>query len=314
MRQDGAVQIDRVSWISPRVMGILSRSRVIFKQYAQFNISLVSGGLAYYVMLALAPMAIAIGAVAGVFLEPQQIQDAWNQLSADSPNSLKALDPAVSALVQLARNSSAGSVTIATISSALLAIYVSQKVVYGVHSVEDQIFVRARNRPSMVLRGWSALVALFAILGTVALLLAVTLVPEFLRELGIGAWFQDFVSTFQWLLPVALVYLSVWVVMAGAAKGVCRITWRSPGVIVATIWIIGSIAIFGLYANLSSTVGSALVIFGAPIAILIWTFLVFLGFFIGSLVESQWTYVIYGHGPSNDQELTSLKTTEVGQQ
>jgi uncharacterized BrkB/YihY/UPF0761 family membrane protein len=29
------------------------------------------------------------------------------------------------------------------------------------------------------------------------------------------------------------------------------------------------------------------VVFGAPIAILIWTFLVFMGFFIGSLVQAQ---------------------------
>lgn len=310
MRQDGAVRIETPRWVSGKFAGILGRSKSLVAQYAELNISLVSGGLAYYVMLALAPMAIATGALAGVFIEPQQIQDAWSQLSADSPSSLKALDPAVSALVQLAQNSSAGSVTIATVSSAILAIYVAQKVVYGVHSVEDQIFVRQRSRTSLVMRGWSSLVALITIFATVALLVVVTLVPPFLKALGIGVWFRDLVSTFQWIVPIALVYFFVWFVLAGAAKGIRRITWRSPGLIVATLWIIGSIAVFGLYANLSSTVGSALVIFGAPIAILIWTFLVFLGFFLGSLIESQWEHIVGG----KEESVPSEKTNEADQQ
>jgi membrane protein len=259
----------------------------IAQRYGSLNISLVSGGMAYYVMLALAPMAIAIGAIAGLFVDPQRVMRAWAALSADNSDSIRVFDPAVSALTDLAAKSSTGAVTIATVSSLILAIYVAQKVVYGVRNVEDQIFSRNRISLGLVMRGWSALIALLGIVTIVGSLLFLTIVPQFLQELGVATTVRSVLGYTQWLLPIVFVYLFVWIILARAARGTGKITWRSPGLVIATVWIVASVGVFGLYANLSSTVGSALVVFGAPIAILIWTFLVFMGFFIGSLVQAQ---------------------------
>ena len=74
----------------------------IAQRYGSLNISLVSGGMAYYVMLALAPMAIAIGAIAGLFVDQQRVMRAWAALSADNSDSIRVFDPAVSALTDLA--------------------------------------------------------------------------------------------------------------------------------------------------------------------------------------------------------------------
>lgn len=261
--------------------------RPITQRYGTLNISLISGGMAYYVMLALAPMAIAIGAVAGLFVDSQSFARAWTELRVDESNALQVFDPAVSALTELAAKSSTGAVTIATISSLILAIYVSQKVVYGVRNVEDQIFQREKVAQGLVLRGWSALIALLGIVSIVGLLILLTLVPQFLQALGVAATVRSTLGYFQWLVPIIFVYLLVWLILARVTRGSGRITWRSPGLLIATIWIVGSVGVFGLYAHLSSTVGSALVVFGAPIAILIWTFLVFIGFFIGSMVQAR---------------------------
>jgi membrane protein len=251
------------------------------------NISLISGGMAYYVMLALAPMAIAIGAISGLFVNTESVTKLWNDISADESDSLQVFDPAVSALTELAAKSSTGAVTIATISSVILAIYVSQKVVYGFRNVEDQIFQRQKISQGLVLRGWSALVALLGIVSIVGLLILLTLVPQFLQDFGVAGTVRSIVGYTQWLLPIIGVYLLVWLILARVARGSGKISWRSPGLVIATVWIVGSVGVFGLYAHLSSTIGAALVVFGAPIAILIWTFLVFIGFFIGSLVQAQ---------------------------
>ena len=257
------------------------------KRYGSLNISLVSGGMSYYIMLALAPMAIAIGAIAGLFVDSQSVTRAWASLSADNSDSLQVFDPAVAALTDLATKASTGAVTVATISSVVLAIYVAQKVVYGVRNVEDQIFQRPKVSQGLVARGWSALVALLGIVSIVGLLLLLTLVPQFLQNLGVAATVRSVLGYSQWVFPVVFVYLFVWLVLGRVARGSGKIGWRSPGLLIATLWIVGSVAVFGVYASLSSTVGSALVVFGAPIAILIWTFLVFMGFFIGSLVQAQ---------------------------
>jgi len=287
--------------IQKRLGPVLDFISPIIRRYGLLNISLVSGGMAYYVMLALAPMAIAIGAIVGLFVNEQKVADAWDSLVARNSETLQVFDPAVSALTDLAAKSSTGAVTITTISSAVLAIYVSQKVVYGVGNVEDQIFRRENVSQSIVMRAWSALAALLGIVSIVALLLALTILPTVLADLGVVSAVRTVLSYTQWMLPIAFVYFLVWLVLAKVARGSGRITWRSPGLVISTVWILGSVGVFGLYASLSATVGSALVVFGAPIAILIWTFLVFMGFFLGSLVQAQ----IYAAGSD-----TNSKTTE----
>lgn len=276
---------DRIR-IPPALKPLVNFVSSVTSEYSRLNVSLVSGGISYFVMLALAPMAIAIGGIAGMFIDSADVAAGWKRISDQSPDTLSALTPAINALVSLAEKSSSGSVTIASVSSALIAIYVSQKVVYGVGQVQDDIFHGTSAKRGIVARGWSAIVALIGILTVVALLLALSFVPPVLRDLGVEGGLIDFLSSFPWLFPVVGVYFSVWLLIRHYARDVHKVGGHSPGVIFATLWIIGSIGVFGLYANLSSTVGSALVVFGAPIAILIWTYLVFIGFFIGSVITS----------------------------
>lgn len=275
-----------------RLMALIAEFSPLMKRYGELNISLVAGGMAYYVMLALAPTAIAIGALVGLFVEPGTLNQAWAELSPRGSTSLTIVDPVAQGLTELATKSSASAVTITTITSAILAIYVSQKVVYGVHNVEDRIFHRSGSKQGLIARGWSALIAFIAIIVIVALLLGLTIIPKFLVDIGVDGVFAEFTSSWifrliQWMTPVVFVYLLVWLVMARVSRGSGKVTWYSLGVIFATVWIVGSVAVFGLYASLSNTVGSALVVFGAPIAVLIWTYLVFLGFFLGSLIQSE---------------------------
>lgn len=275
-----------------RLKAISAEFSPLMKRYSELNISLVAGGMAYYVMLALAPTAIAVGALVGLFVDPGTITQAWAELSPRGSSSFAVLDPVAQGLTDLATKSSASAVTITTISSAILAIYVSQKVVYGVHNVEDQIFHRSSTTQGLIARGWSALIAFIVIIVTVALLLGLTILPRFLVDIGVDGVVAEFTNSWifriiQWLTPFVFVYLFVWLIMARVSRGRGKVTWYSPGVVFATLWIVGSVAVFGLYANLSNTVGSALVVFGAPIAVLIWTYLVFLGFFLGSLVQAE---------------------------
>jgi len=287
MREDMRVSPTPFVAIQKRLQPLTDFFTPILKRYGSLNISLISGGMAYYVMLALAPMAIAIGALGGIFVDPNRLTQLWSEVSVDNPTIFKVFDPAVSSLIQLAEKSSAGAVTITTITSLILAVYVSQKVVYGMRSVEDQIFHQKEVVQGLIARAWSALVALISILLIVGLLLALTAIPPMLSQLGVENLLSTSLQISRWILPTIFVYLLVWWVMARMSRGVGKVTWRSPGLVFATLWIVGSVGVFGLYANLSTTVGSALVVFGAPIAILIWTFLVFMGFFIGSLVQAQ---------------------------
>lgn len=254
-------------------------------RFGTLNISLSSGGLAYYVILALAPIAISVGAIAGLFIDQKQLISGWDSFVSRGPELLSGLDPVVNSLASLAQSATTGSVTITTIVSLVVAVYVSQKVVYGILQVQGHIFNSDRTPPGLLSRVRSAVIALTVIIAIVASLLAVTFVPMFLSSLNVESTFLELLDTLGWLTPAIFVYLLVWFVMRHTTGSTGVVTWRSPGLIVSTVLIILSIGVFGIYADQSSTVGSALIVFGAPIAVLIWTYLVFLGFFIGSIVQ-----------------------------
>ncbi len=254
-------------------------------RFGALNISLVSGGLAYYVILALAPIAISVGAIAGLFIDQEQLIAGWDSLVSQGPESLSGLDPAINSLASLAQSATTSSVTITSIISLVLAVYVSQKVVYGILQVQDHIFNSERTTPGLFVRVRSAVIALVVIIVIVALLLAVTFVPVILSSLNVETTFLGLLDTLGWLTPTIFVYLLIWFVMRHTSGSSAVVKWRSPGLLVATALIILSIGAFAIYADQSSTVGSALVVFGAPIAVLIWAYLVFLGFFVGSMVE-----------------------------
>jgi len=264
---------------------VIEFARDFVVRFGALNVSLLSGGLSYYVILALAPIAISVGAIAGLFIDQEQFVAGWDSLVSRGPESLSGLDPVVDSLSSLAQSATTGSATATTIISLFLAVYVSQKVVYGILRIQDHIFNNDRTPSGMLVRIRSAVIALVLIIVIVVSLLAVTFVPVFLTSLKIENTFLAFIDTLGWLTPTIFVYLLIWFVMRHTSGSSGVVTWRSPGLLVATTLIILSIGAFGIYANQSSTVGSALVVFGAPIAVLIWAYFVFLGFFAGSIVE-----------------------------
>jgi len=269
----------------PFVNSAIEFFRAFVVRFGELNVSLLSGGLAYYVILALAPIAISVGAIAGLFVDQEQFVAGWDSLVSQGPKSLSVLDPVVDSLASLAQSATTGAVTVTTVISLFVAVYVSQKVVYGILDIQDRIFNRDRTPSGVLVRVRSAVIALVVIVVIVAVLLAVTFVPVFLSSLNIESTFLGLLDTLGWLTPTIFVYLLIWFVMRHTTGSSGVVTWRSPGLLVATSLIILSIGAFGIYANQSSTVGSALIVFGAPIAVLIWAYLVFLGFFIGSIVE-----------------------------
>lgn len=269
----------------PFVNPAIEFARDFVVRFGALNISLLSGGLSYYVILALAPIALSVGAISGLFLDQEQFVAGWDYLVSRGPESLSGLDPVVDSLSSLAQSATTGSVTATTIISLVLAVYVSQKVVYGILRIQDHIFNNDRTPSGMLVRIRSAVIALVLIIVIVVSLLAVTFVPVFLTSLKIENTFLAFIDALGWLTPTIFVYLLIWFVMRHTSGSSGVVTWRSPGLLVATTLIILSIGAFGIYADQSSTVGSALVVFGAPIAVLIWAYFVFLGFFIGSIVE-----------------------------
>jgi uncharacterized BrkB/YihY/UPF0761 family membrane protein len=278
---------DDVAVLQP-VRPVVEFGRSVMARYSAIGGGLVAAGLSFYVFFSLAPTALAVGALAGAFLTEKQVEDGIQRLFARSPETLEPLQPAVEAIVKLADRGSAGAFTVTTIASILVAAYVASKVVYGLRTSLTRIFGGAERIHGVIARGFSAAVALVGIIVIVAALLVLQLLPRVLEALGFDTFLELVGSrAVNWLVLAIFAFVICAVAISYVPDISPRVKVKSWGVLFATAWMLGSSAVFGLYTSLSNTVGAAVVVFGAPIVLMLWAYLIFVGILLGAAIEAQ---------------------------
>lgn len=263
-------------------------ARLLLGQFSRTRASLAAGGLAFFVALSIAPAAVALGSLAGIFLDPDQVRAALDSLAAHSPGSIDQSQSLVNALVGLVESSSTGSFTVTTVASVLLAVYAASRVVLGMRQALNSTFDVVETRSGLIERGIAAVATLVGLVVGVGIVILLTVLPQVLAALGVddvrvttGWWVAD------WLIVTALVFLAVKAVLHRGPNGARRVPWTSPGVALATVWIVAVTAGVGAYAAYSTTLGAAVLVFGTAVVILLWLYLCFLGVLWGGVIEHQ---------------------------
>ena len=259
----------------------------VSKRYRASRTNVAVAGVAYFTFMALVPMAIAIGSIAGLVLTPEQITSAWKSVEASAPDSLSAITPSIDALVNLVSTASTGSFTATSIVTTAIAIYAASKVVLVMRTSLADVYDVPINESGIVDRGVSALLALVGMTLFVTVLAVLTVIPQVMSQLGLGSMtFLDDAPLVSALIAVAMLYGAIrWVIMAapGLRAHASFFTW---GAALATGWVVVASLGFGLYASWSSSVSAAVVVFGTPIALLLWMYLVAAGVMIGAVVQA----------------------------
>jgi len=284
------------SWLtSPPALFV----RAVVTRYSTAVGSLVAAGVAYYVFFALAPLAIGVGAVVGLFINASNVRQEWDALAQQHPEFLGALKPAVDALFELAERSSTGSVTVTTIVALGVAIYAASKAVYSMRVAASGIYGQTSRALGMVQRVISAVGALIFLAIIVGLIVAVTTLPTVLSELGLDiSGLLTGLPWLDWVMLLVVIAGVVWVILVRAPVERVRVRWNSVALWGATAWVVGVTALLGVYTTWSSTVGAAIVVFGAPIALLIWLYLVL----IGLIYAIAWNAEITERTSAGDQQ------------
>lgn len=267
--------------------------------YTRNRASLAAGGLAYFVALSLAPAALAVGTLAGLFLEPVEVRTALEALMARAPETAGDLQPLVDALVSVVETASASAFTITTLVSALIAIYAASKVVFGLRMAMNTAFGVTETRSGLVERAVATAFTLVGLVLMVAAVILLTFVPRVLDWLGLsgrtttsGSWLLD------WLVVVVLVFVTVrWILRHGPNKGE-RVPWSSLGAITATLGIFGVTVGVGVYARFSSSLGAAVLLFGTAVVILLWFYLCFVSLMWGAIIEADRQRSLRGAEPA----------------
>lgn len=262
--------------------------REISTRLGDHRASLASGGLAYFVVLALAPAAVVVGSLAGLLLTPSEIRQAFERLQEASPSLASNVSGLADALISVVENASTTSVTVATTVSVVVAIYAASKVVYGIRLAQDASYGVVSTDRTLLVRAVSAIITLAALLAVTVVIVAFTFVPKILSAFGLtDVRLLTGSTAVDWIGLVIVVWLLVRLTMGHLTAARQRIPFRAVGPIAATAVIAASTIGVGIYAHFSSTLSAAVLVFGSPVVALLWLYLCFLGLLIGSEMEAM---------------------------
>jgi membrane protein len=262
-----------------------------WKQTGRDNISLVSGGVTYYVLLALFPGLATLVSIYGLFSSPAEVEKQVGALAGVMPGDAQNLIGAE--LHQLA-GAPGGALGIGAVIGFLLGLWSASRGMGGVITALNIAYEQEEKRGYFKLTALSLLLTIGLVIGGLVVIAFVAGVPVLFNSLGLGALTRWLVYVLEW--PVLMVFIMLILAVLyryAPSRDEPQWQWASPGAIVATLlWLLGSIAFTVYVAHFGSynkTYGSL----GAIIVLLTWLYLsayvVLLGAEINAEAERQTT-------------------------
>ncbi len=266
-----------------QLVAVAKPAKAIFAAYGGHRGSLAAGGMAYFVLLAIAPAAVAIGALTGKLIGPANARSAIEAILEQIPGNSQEFKSSVDSILNVMTSASTGVVTLASIMSFFVAIYASSKAIMALRMALDTAFGFEGVRHGLVVRTRDAIFTLVGLILASTLVLILTLLPQILQLFGVTDFrLSTGVGWCDWLIFAAVAWGLVLALYRWAPSRKSSMTWKSPVAIAVTLWLLGASAGVGMYVSVSSTIGSAIAAFGAPMIVLLWLYFSFIGLLLGA--------------------------------
>lgn len=275
-RQDGPVEI---------VLRLVDFGHSIVKRFSAHRVSLAAGGMASFVTMAIAPAAIAFGSIMGLIWSPHQIRKVVRDLFTNAIPMSGQNDELGDAIGHLIETASSNAVSFGTFVGFLVAIYSASKVVRDGRYAFDASFGLPPRTSGIIGFVSAAVITLVALIAAAAVAVVLAFVPRILEAMSIS--YSGLLRFAHIAVTAALIYVGILFIYRWAARGSARIAWLSTGAGFSLLWVAAVTIGIGLFANPSGSVGATMVIFGAPIILLFWSYFSFLGVLIGAEVEAE---------------------------
>lgn len=269
-----------------QLTSLRTAGKEILTEYTAHQGSLAAGGMAYFVLLAIAPAAVAFGAVAGAIIGPDDTKAVIESMLSRLPAAGSQFQEVTNSVVNVVTSSSGTALTLASVVGLLIAIYAASKAITALRIALDRSFGFIGHDPGLMGRVRDGVITLVGLLLMVAVVLALTLFPRFAMALGFPeVHFSSGIGWIDWMALAFIVWLLVLALYRWAPSRRASISWRSPVAIGVAVWLLGATAGVGLYVGFSSTLGAAIAAFGAPMVVLLWLYLSFMGVLIGAEIQ-----------------------------
>ncbi|WP_226580606.1 YihY/virulence factor BrkB family protein [Acuticoccus sediminis] len=273
----GVFQIPLPAW-----RAILTRTAADF---GRNNISLIAGGAAFFLLLAIFPGIAAFVALYGLVFDVTAVQSHVAALSGVLPDT--AVDLVTEQLSRLASQDQS-TLSVGFLVGILVALWSANAGVKALFSAMNVVYGEEEKRGFFTLTLVSLAFTLAAILAAAVLISAIVVVPVVLGHIGLGGRGEAAVAMVRWpsLFVVLMAGLSL-LFRYGASRRPPRLRWVLWGsVLTAFLWVVASAA-FSFYlanfANYNATYGSL----GAVIGFMMWLYVSMIIILLGAQLNAE---------------------------
>lgn len=264
-----------------RVVGEFTRAVETHK------VGLVAAGLTFYVVFALVPAVIAFGLFASVVLDPADLADVGGNVAATLGSVTgKGTDETVWEPLARLSTHTIGLFTISGVLAVLVALFSASRVVVTIRQALDVTFAVPQERQGWLLRLTAAVVALVALLTMAAVTVAVLVIPRVLTEMtGEPVRFGN--TGWNWLLGFLAIAAGSKLLYQYGPHTLKRtrrprVPWTTVGIWATSGWTLTASATLGWLIEWSTGTMSTILIFGSPVIVMTWLYVLFLGMFLGA--------------------------------
>ncbi len=258
-------------------------------EVADDNMSIISAGVAFYLLLAIVPAMAAFVAIYGIFSDPHSINAQLDSMGTMLPaDARKMIEEQLTRLASTSSKALGIGAIVGVLISLWSAMNGTKAIITALNVAYDEREKRGFFKLNLIALGLTVGVMVFVV---VALAL-IAVIPAVLNFLGLGSVVEWLVQILRWPLILAFLLVVLAALYRWApARDEARWKWVTPGALFAGfLWLLGSIG-FSLYvsffADYNATYGSL----GAVVVMLMWmyisTFAVLLGAETNAEVERQ---------------------------
>ena len=249
------------------------------------NVPLLSGGVAFFALLALFPATVAVVSLYGMAADPSQVGRQVRDLTAALPPEARSL--VVDQVESVAANTSA-SLGFTAVIGIVLALWSASAGMRWLLSALSLAYDEAETRKFVRMRATALAFTAAAATGFVATL-GLTAGSEWLAErLGLGRAGETVLSVVRWPLLAVLIGLGLAVVYRyGPDRDPARWRWVTWGSGVATVLAVLASAGLSLYASLSSSLSKTYGSFAGVAVLMLWLQVVAFAILLGGEVNAE---------------------------
>jgi membrane protein len=251
---------------------------------AEDNVSILSGGTAFFLVLGLVPGLAAIISIYGLIANPSDVERQFAAMSQGMP--VEARTILEGQMTRIAsQHQTAG---IAALVSFLLALWGGAAAMKTIMNALNIIYHEEEKRGYLKLTAAALGLTLgFVVIGALAVG-AIVVLPPLLSHLGLGDASRLTSSILRWPFLLLLSLLSLAILYRyGPSREHPRWQWVSPGALVGTVvWLAGS-ALFALYAQNFSNYNKMYGSLGAVVVLMMWLYITAFSLLLGAEINAE---------------------------